>query len=56
MQTQRQYQCHFAVRKGLDKKAVCTIIKKFQIDRTVHNVNKPRSGRTRGARTSENTG
>ena len=44
VQTQRQYQRHFAVRKALDRKTIWRIVKKFQTERTVHNVNKGRSG------------
>ena len=54
VQTQRQYQRHFAVRKAPDRKTIWRIVKKFQTERTVHNVNKGRSGRTRGARTEQN--
>ena len=53
VQTHRQYQCHFAVRKTPDRKTIWRILKKFQTDRTIYNVNKERSRQTRGARTSE---
>ena len=43
-QTQHQYQRHFAVRKAPDRKTIWRIVKKFQTERTVHNVNKGRSG------------
>ena len=51
VQTQRQYQKHFANRKAPDRKAISGILKKFQIERTTYNVNKERSVQTRGART-----
>ena len=54
VQTQQQYQRHFAVRKAPDRKTIWRIVKKFQTERTVHNVNKGRSGRTREARTQQN--
>lgn len=40
VQTHRQYQCHFAVRKTPDRKTIWRILKKFQTDRTIYNVNK----------------
>ena len=54
VQSQRQYQRHFAVRKAPDRKTTWRIVKKFQTERTVHKVNKERSGRTGGARTQQN--
>ena len=54
VQTQRQYQKHLAVRKSPDRKTIWRTVKKFQTERTVHNVNKGRSGKTRGARTQQN--
>ena len=53
VQTQRQYQRHFAVRKAPDRKTIWRIAK-FQTERTVHNVNKGRSGQTRGAIIQQN--
>ena len=53
VQTQRQYQRHFAVRKAPDRKTIWRIVKKFQIERTVHNVYKGTPGQTRGARTQQ---
>ena len=44
VQTQRQYQRHLAVRKAPDRETIWRIVKKFQTERTVHNVNKGRSG------------
>ena len=37
-----------------NRKAIWKIVKKFQTDRTVLNVNKGRSGQARGVRTPEN--
>ena len=39
VQTQRQYQRHFAVRKAPDRKTIWRIVKKFQTEQTVSNVN-----------------
>ena len=50
VQTQGQYQKHFANRNAPDRKAISGILKKFQIERTIY-VNKGRSVQTRGART-----
>lgn len=45
--------CHFTIRKSHNSKTLQRIIKKFQNERIVHNINKGRSGRTRGARIPE---
>ena len=55
VQTQRRYQCHFAVRKAPGRKTICRITNKFQIERTFHNINKERSGQIRGVSTPANT-
>ena len=54
VKTQRQYQRHISVKTAPDRKTIWRTVKKFENERTVHNVNKGRSGRTRSARSQEN--
>ena len=54
VKTQRAFQRHFGVREAPGRKTVWSIVKKFRTDRNLHNLNKGRSGRHRGARTPEN--
>ena len=54
IKTRRAYCLHFQVKDAPDRKTVWRIVKKFRTERTVHNVNKGRSGRKKSARTPEN--
>ena len=54
VKTQRAFQRHFGVREAPGRKTVWRIVQKFRTDRNLHNLNKGRSGRHRGARTPEN--
>ena len=54
VKTQRQYQRHFSVKTAPNRKTIWRTVKKFENERTVHNVNKGRSSRTRSARSQEN--
>ena len=54
VKTQRAFQRHFGVREAPGRKTVWRTVQKFRTDRNLHNLNKGRSGRHRGARTPEN--
>ena len=54
VKTQRAYCRYFDVRDAPGRKTVWKIVNKFRTGRTVHNLNKGRSGRHKAARTPEN--